>query len=103
MAAQWGTALSDVQHMIEGTAVSGGGRGGWLQCLLAGAVLGSASEQGHISHHCQKFGGSPHICVGPLTKQPVCQTPDSLAIKMVGGMFVYFVCTCQRDGDCAGS
>lgn len=35
------------------------GWGGGVQRLLAGAVLGSASEQGRVSHHCQRFGGSP--------------------------------------------
>ena len=72
-----------------------GGVGG-LQCLLAGAFLGSASEQGRISHHCQKFGGSPHIC-------SVWKMPDfeSLAIETVVGMC--FVCTCQKVVDRAGS
>lgn len=58
-----GRTLPDAQHMIESAAVGGGGGGGGggLQCLLAGAVLGSASEQRRISHHCQGFGGSPHI------------------------------------------
>lgn len=78
-----GRPLPDAQHMIESAAVGGGGGGGGgLQCLLAGAVLGSASEQRRISHHCQGIRREPsHLeRVGLLTTQPVCQTSVSLAI-----------------------
>ncbi len=59
MAAQRGTG--SVWRAARDWVYSRWGAAGGLQCLLARAVLGSASEQGHISHHCQKFGGSPHV------------------------------------------
>lgn len=44
----------------------------WIDCMLPGAVLRSAREQGHISHHCQSFGRIPHIW-GLSPPDQVCQ------------------------------
>lgn len=57
-------APSKIKHMIKSWE-----GGGLLRSVPAGTFLGSASGQGHISHHCQKFGGSNYLWCTSLHKQ----------------------------------